>query len=468
MKQRIALLVALCGVLTASIPSFADTWQQRYDNATQSLLMESYAAAQGLFEQMLKNRDDNPAHEVLARAGLAEALLWQGQFDQSSKQFKTVLKNIKTLGDSAEAASIYDSYAWLLQAQGRNSDAFAYAKQALDLRKQLLAPTAEETAQSLEHLGELSEAQGMLKDAAGLYEQALVIRKQGGEQQSIQLANLTEKLAIVQLHLGNRDRATQLFAESLAEKQEIKAVFQPFVPHPAYQTVMYRYTLGAPNCSRAAVDGESLATITSADNVTVQVSVAPSADFKGTTAFVRVTNNGHKPIDFLPKPPILLETKPEVKLVKVLSSDQLAQQIEKKGERKASLIRFFQGDATTPVTSNIMTTGGYAPGYGPGYGYVRPGYGWGGYYPAGPQMTTVTTYVPDYEARARAEAKAQAAVQKATATATDIREQKLIATTLNPGQSIQGTVQFDAKNIKDGIFRVAVGNAIFEFPLSQN
>ncbi len=315
----------------------------------------------------------------------------------------------------------------------------------------------------------------MIKDAADVYGQALAICKQGGADQQIQVANITEQLAIVQNRLGNPAVALQLFNDSLADKSAIGAVFQPYSPHSVWQTVMYRFAQGAPNCSRETVSGESLASIATPENVIVQATVLPASDFKGATAFVRVINNGHHKIEFLPRPPVLVELSPKVELAKLLSADKVAQQIEKKGNRKASLIRFFDGDATTPVTSTIMTNGGYVRpgwgwgGYGGGYGgpygngYGNP-YAWGN---AGPQMTTVTTYVPDYQARARAEAKAQAVAQTATDAADLIRDQKLVATTLAPGQMTQGCAQFDATDIKDGIFRVGIGNAMFEFPLFQ-
>ena len=75
--------------------------------------------------------------------------------------------------------------------------------------------------------------------------------------------------------------------------------------------------------------------------------------------------------------------------------------------------------------------------------------------------------VPDWEARARAEAKAKAATEKANHSAQLLRNQKLLATTLPPGQMVQGTLQFDASKAQQSILRIPVGNAIFEFPIER-
>jgi tetratricopeptide (TPR) repeat protein len=439
-----------------------------YDNATQSMSIESYDTAQRLFQDMLKSPDKDEAHEILARAGLAESLMWQGKFDEANKMFKWVLKKVPSLGDRPEVAGTYDAYSWMAQANGKNEEAYTYAKQALDMRKRVLPAASDKIAESLEHLGEISEQRAMFRDAADYYSQALAIRQQGGDKQSLLCANLTEKLATMQYRIGNAAAAQKLYEESLSEKAQSGAVFETYAPHPAWQTLMFRFAPGAPNVSRTVVAGEPLASITTPGNVTVQATVLPATDFKGTTAFVRVINNGHGPIDFMPKPPTLLQLSPVVKMADVLSSDKIAQQIEKKGKRSASLIRFFQGDATTTVTSTVYNNGGYMR---PGFGYTP---GWQYYngnryrYSGSGNLTTISTQVPDWEARARAEAKAQAAVQKATDAATLIREQKLNPTTINPGEMVQGSVQFDIKDVKDGIFRIPIGNAIFEFPISQN
>lgn len=453
MKKRLLLLSF--SLLLSCLPVTAENWKELYDNAAHALEVEEYDTAERLFQRIVNTGDKDAANNALARAGLAETLLWQGKFKDATKQFKVVWKNIKALEERPELANIYDAYSWLLQAQGKAGDAYSYAKQGLAMREKL-APNSDDLAESYEHVGELSEAQGLYKEASELYSKALAIRSQGGEKQVASHANLLERLGLVEAKLGHDQKASQLLTDSLNEKAQLSPSFQKYTAHEPWQTVMYRYSRTAPNCSRVAVEGESLATITSPDGVTVQAIALPATDFKGTTAFVRVINNGHAPIEFLPKPPILVVLSPQVKIANVIDSDKLATDIEKKGSKKASMIRFFEGGATTPVTSTIQTGGQV----------VRPGWGWAPYR-VPRQMTTVTTMVPDYEARARAEAKAQAAVEKASSAAALIRNQKLLATTLQPGEMIQGSAQFDVTNIRDGLLRVPIGNAMFEFPLSQ-
>lgn len=414
-----------------------------------------------------------PAHSATslnlsAQVDEAEKLLWQGDLSSAGKLFKGLIKRAQNLGQTVEAARIYDNYSWFLQGQNDLNSAVSYANDALQMRLKLLQPTDPQLAESYEHLGELAEAQGTLHDAISNYKRAIEIRKQAGTSQAIPLANTLERLAIVTARSGNPGEAQAIFTEAQADKSEIGAPFQKFANPNGWQTVVYRFAQSAPNCSHEAVAGESLATI-DADGLRVQAVVLPAVDFKGMTAFVRVINNAHAPVEFLPEPPALIEITPRVRMAKRLESDTVAAQIEKKGNRTANLIRFFQGDATTPIQSTVMT-----PGYKtrPGWGYAPYPNGQWGAYPipstrVPTQTTTVTTYVPDYEARARAEAKAQAAIQKASDAAALIRDQKLLATTLPPQQMAQGSVLFDATKFKTGVLRVPIGNAVFEFPISN-
>lgn len=404
--------------------------------------------------------------DISAQAKQAEQLLWAGNLRDANKLYKSILKGAGELGDSVQAASIYDNYAWLLQGLGKYDDAAQYANKALDMRKRVLPPNAPEIADSYEHIGEQFEVQSQYRQAVDAYKQAQAIRAQGGEAQLVALSNVTERLAIMQMRLGDTTAAGKSFADALSEKAAIGAEFQPYANKLAAQTVMYRYALGSPNCSRQAVSGESLATI-DAGGLVVQATVLPAQDFKGTTAFVRVINNGHGPVDFLPEPPLFLEIAPQFRIATKLESEKVATQIEKKGQRSANLIRFFQGDATTSVTSTMMTNAPRQPQWN---WAMYPNGQWGAYpswQRGGTQMTTVTTQVPDWEARARAEAKAQAATQKANAAAALIREQKLLATTVQPGQMVEGSVLFDSTSFKTAILRIPIGNAVFEFPIEK-
>src|SRR4051812_23990887 len=62
---------------------------------------------------------------ALGDAWQAEKLLWDGKFSESAKLYRGIIKNAESMGDSAEAAGIFDSYAWLMQALGKHDDAMA-------------------------------------------------------------------------------------------------------------------------------------------------------------------------------------------------------------------------------------------------------------------------------------------------------------------------------------------------------
>jgi tetratricopeptide (TPR) repeat protein len=402
--------------------------------------------------------------DVVPQAQEAEKLLWQGDIKGADKLYKQVMKKADALGQTPDAASVFDAYAWLLQAQGKLNDAEKYATDALNIRM-TACPNSAQLAQSQEHLGVIKESAGDLQSAINHYSQALQITQQIGSAQAVASANLAERLAILYSSTGNASKARELFEQSLAAKTQIGAQFQRYSNPDAWQTVHYRFASAAPNCSRQAVSGESLATI-EADGLTVQAVVLPAEDFKGMTAFVRVINNGNGPVDFLPEPPLLLELTPEVRLAKLLQADTVAAEIEKKGNRKANLIRFFQGDATTPVTTTMMTSGSaYSPRWA-----MYPNGQWGAYpymQKVGPQTTTMTTNVPDWAARARAEQKAQAAIASANKAADLVRSQKLLATTLTAGQMVDGSALFDVTKMKTGVLRIPIGNALFEFPIGH-
>jgi hypothetical protein len=405
--------------------------------------------------------------DISAQSAQAEQLLFAGKLDDAAKLYKPLIKAAASLGDTEQAARIYDDYGWLLQTNNKLADSMSYAQKALAIRKQVLPPNAPELANSYEHIGELYETQRAMQQALDNYALARDVRAQGGAEQAIQLGNVTEQMAIMNMKLGNTAEATRLFNQSLNIKAGVNAQYQRYTNQPAFKTQFYRYALGAPNCSRQAVEGESLATI-DANGITVQASVAPAADFKGMQAFVRVINNGADPVDFLPEPPVYIDVTPSFRISTPLDTEKIATDIERKGARKANMIRFFQGDAMmqgpqTMVTTNATTRNqwGYA---------VYPNGQWGAY-PIPKQnyqqTTMVNTMVPDWEARARAEAKAQAATQKASNTAALLRSQKLLATTLPPGQMVQGSVLFDSSKATGSILRIPVGNAIFEFPIEK-
>lgn len=110
------------------------------------------------------------------------------------------------------------------------------------------------------------------------------------------------------------------------------------------------------------------------------------------------------------------------------------------------------------MTSTMIGNGGF-------WGY-QPIYCYGGampYISRNGNMTTMMTQVPDYAAQARALQKAADVTDKSQQTAFNIRSSSLGATTIAPGQTIEGSLYWDVPNFKNGILDVAVGQATFEF-----
>jgi hypothetical protein len=97
------------------------------------------------------------------------------------------------------------------------------------------------------------------------------------------------------------------------------------------------------------------------------------------------------------------------------------------------------------------------------YGYQQPSWNWNrnGWY--NNNMTTITTQVPDWQARARALQKASDVSDKSSSDAADTRQNALGPTTVPPGQQLYGTLDFDDVKFTKALVRVPVGDAVFEF-----
>lgn len=451
----LSLLLTFDNTNSASAASATDLVQA----AQRAVDLENYTEAASLFNQAISaaQQGKDSAQELIARGGLGEALIGQGDFGGAAKQLKSVMGSApKVLGDSLAMARIYDAYGWLMLALSKPNDATSYCQMALDMRKKV-APGSASVAESYESLGTINELQGLYDPAAADFTEAIKIRQPLGPEQYVMLSNLEERLAMLDVRRGKYPEAQQLFSEALQHKTATGAVSQQFVPHTWMQTVMYRFANGSPYCGRTASGAEAIQT---ANGVLVEAAWEPAKDIgKAAQVKIRITNNSNGPIDVLPRPAIMVVLTPQIKIVSTLDSEQLARTVEKKGERKASLIRFFQGNADTTITSTMYQSPGWQGGYRNAWGYYQP------LYNNKSQTTTMTTFVPDWEARARAEAKAQDAIATAQRTAENIRSQTVVHCTLPPGESMEGALQFDASKVNNALLKIPIGNSVFEFPV---
>lgn len=473
-----AIIVASVAIsMIGQIPVAAQggsNWQQFLQPAQQALDMENYASAESLYTAAMKQGHDqkNPAMEAAARAGYAETLLWEGKIKDASKEFEHAQKQVESaLADQPELSDFYDAYSWLLQAKGDPAGALQYAQQSLALRQKIMPPNDNRISESMEHIGTLYERQSNFVEARKWYQQALTVRQQGTGDQTIPKANLLEKLAIVAAASGQQQQSQQLFQQSMEMLTQSGALLQRFSQKHAFNNAMYRFSIYSPFDSQSTDGGVTYGMIRTPENVIVQAALAPASDSNGKSSAkinLRVFNKSSQTLDFMPRPPLFITLTPQIALGTIMNLDQVAAKIQKKGEHKASMIRFFQGDATTPITSTVQNFGGggYNPG---GWGYWgNGGMGYNGYgngYGGG--FSQVTTYVPDYQARALAEQKAQNAVAQATEAAAALRQQALGPTSIPAGQSVEGAIEFAVPKFNTGIVRIPIGNAIFEFPMNR-
>lgn len=450
------------------------TGQSFYNSGREALKMGDYPTAESMFWQSLKLLKNAQSSKQAAQshAGLGEAYLWQAKLPQAAAELKKAqaLTN-KTFGaDSVEAANILDLMSWLYQAQNKKDLGEQSCRQALEVRRKAAGGKTQELAESLEHLAALMESGNLLDQSAKLFYEASTVRKEVEGDNSINYADDIDLLASVEYRRGNLDRAKALFLEALSIKQNSHAAISPYAPHPSDDTVIFGYLDGAMNCTRDSSKGKLTERIT-ANQVTVEASITsdPSDLVHTTQAEITLTNGSSEPVNLLPQPPKLITLSPTLAIPHLLASEDLAQTIEKKGNRKAGWVRFWGSEATTPITTTVMNNSG------PYYGYMPPNFG---YYPPcigcirpcrgcapfrNNGMTTITTNVPDWQARARAEQKAQQFTNKAAADADSIRQNALGPTTVNAGGSASGTLNFEPSKFKKAILRIPVGNSIFQF-----
>ncbi|MBX9693718.1 MAG: hypothetical protein K2Z81_15120, partial [Cyanobacteria bacterium] len=285
---------------------------------------------------------------------------------------------------------------------------------------------------------------------------------------------LHERMGSLLRRLGNSEQSKAEFQEALGIKISTGAVVAAYTPHPYWQNIQYGFYDGAPNCMRRFDQGAEQQMIT-ANGVTVGAALRPQPveSTKTTQVDVIVRNDSGQQIQFLPTPPQLILTTPKFEFVPQVDPVKLAATVAKKGERKASWIRFWGENATTSLTSTYIGNGGGPFWGGGGWGGGGWGGGWGGggfpYFSRSGNMSTMIQQVPNYAAQARALQRAADVSDNAQRNASSIQRSGLGPTSLPEGQSISGSFYFDTNKVQKAAFRVPIGNAVFcfEFPSTK-
>ncbi len=448
------------GAMAAATAGGVESGTNVVSNADGENALETgdYPRAQTAFSSALASGKNNTETEGYLRLGLGEALLWQGSIADAGKQFdkaKSLLKN----ADQRYRARLLDDYAYFYQTQGKMDKALDSMTDALALQQANAKNEPAVYVAAAMHLVNLLDRNGQLDKAEKIGTQALAfqIEKYGAD--SLMAANLNDQLGIIYRKQGKQDLSKKCFESSLRVKLSYDAVSKPYAPQPYWDKVQFRFLDGAPNCLRKFIDGNELE-ITTANGVTVGAAIASKATSfaKYAQLNIKIRNDTDKPIEFMGQPPQLVTLTPKIYFAHLLDPTKLAETVEKSGDKKAKWIRFWGENATQTMTSTMIGNGGF-------WGY-QPIYSYGGAMPfvsRNGNMTTMMTQVPDYAAQARALQKAADVTEKSQQTAFNIRSSSLGATTIAPGQTIEGSLYWDVPNFKNGILDLAVGQAQFEF-----
>jgi Tfp pilus assembly protein PilF len=452
--QPVAIAASNVGaVQAASYTSNADG-----ENALET---GDYSRAQQVFSSALANGKSDAITEGYLRLGLGEALMWQGSMNEADKSFKKASSLLKN-ADVKLKARLLDDLAYLYQIQGKMDNALDALGDALTIRQANAATEPAIYVATAVHMVNLLDRAGQLDKALKIATQALQVQQEKYGPDSLMASNLNDQLGLIYRKMGKSDLAQQCFKAALQVKLSRNAPAAPYAPHPYWDSVTFRFLQGSPNCLQKRVDGDQLEIVT-ANGVTVGAAIEtkPPAFVKNASQLnIRVRNDTDQPIQFLGQAPVLVVLAPKIAITHLVDPTKLADKVEKAGDKKAKWIRFWGQDATQSMTSTMIGNGG---GYWGGY---QPMYGAGGampFYNRSGNMTTMITQVPDYAAQARALQKAADVTETSQQTAENIRSTSLGPTTIAPGQTIQGSLYFDASQLKKGYLQLPVGNAVFEF-----
>lgn len=427
------------------------------DNA---LNVSDYARAENYFANALKGAISSKDAEGYLRTGYGEALLWLDKVSEAATQFKKarqILLNGKNT-DKARQVRLLDDLAWLAEVQSKPDLALQYAEESLNLAKSSGASSLALVC-ALIHVGYLQAQTSQLEKAAATYREALNASVSADGPQSRLGADIKEQLGGILRRQGHGQEALDYFSQGLQVKLAVNAPLKRYNPHPYWNDVIFRFNEGAPNCYRKFENGTDLQIVT-ANGVTVAAAMPTEKGYlvKANRVEISIRNDSNSEVQFLPKSPIFYSLSPKVVLARQIDSSALADNIEKKGQKKASWIRFMGQDATQSVTTTMIGNGGLW-----GFPPVYSSYGTMPIVSRSGNMTTVTTQVPDYAAQARALAKAAAVSGKAHDSADQIRSQSLGPTVLAPGQELNGSLYFDVEKVQRASLLVPIGNAMFAF-----
>ncbi len=451
--------LTLASTITAGTASGTNTISNA--DGENALETQDYARAEQVFSSALASGKKSAEDEGYLRMGLGEALLWQGSINDAGKQFdkaKSLLKD----ADVKMRGRLLDDFAYLYQTQGKMDKAVDAVTDSFSLQQSNATNDPAAYVGGAIHLVNLLDRTGQLDKAEKIATQALAVQTAKYGADSLMAANLNDQLGIIYRKQGHTDRAKQCLQSALQVKLARSAVGQNYTPQPYWDKVLFRFIEGSPNCLRKFIDGEQLE-ITTANGVTVGAAIASkSTSFaKYAQINVKVRNETDKPIQFLGQPPQLVTLTPKVYFAHLIDPTKLAQTVEKSGDKKAKWIRFWGENATQTMSSTMIGNG-----FGGG-GFWGPGYGGGGWnnrnYNNNSNMSFMTTQVPDYAAQARALQKAADVTETSQRAAENIRNSSLGATTIAPGQTLEGSLYYDVPNFKNGILDLPIGQATFEF-----
>lgn len=427
-----------------------------------------YIRAEKIFTDALAAKPSGKALGML-KAGLAESLMWQGKLSNSQSEYKKALSlvNANYGAQSIEAAKVLDGMGWLYFGQNKYDKAEQAFRQELEIRRSLNSDKVL-LAETESNLGYILELQSRFLEASKLYQEALKELESAPGDFSVAKADVMESLANALMKQGNPNEAAKYFNMSVQIKSAQQAVFGNYSPKALLKSVYFRFFKDAPNCTYSTAGGSLLESLT-ANGVTVEVSVVrkPSDIVKTTQANVTITNRSGQQISVLTPQPLLVTLSPKYSVSVPINGDQLANKVEKKGESKAKWIRFWGEGATTSVTSTYMGNG-YRGGY-PG-GYYPRGFGYGYGAPIitnGNGFSTMTTQIPDWEARARAVARANEVQQKTAMAADQLRSNALGASVVPNGGAVSGLINFDNTKFDQALIQLPIGNSWFEFKFDR-
>lgn len=198
--------------------------------ASDAQAYESYLKGKYAFE---RKKDQSDVHKALelyrqalelepsmlaARAGLAEALLHQGEFDKAFYELQVALSEAEKQDLKPDQAGLHRLIARYFLQKSDWSKARESADKALQLARQLRDPVGE--VESLGLMISVLQREAKFDEALQLFDRVLQLSRQIGDQQ--RLAEALKNMGVAYARRGDLDRAVSLYEEALelATQQE--------------------------------------------------------------------------------------------------------------------------------------------------------------------------------------------------------------------------------------------------------